>query len=61
MVPVVKFEMLCQELEDALSREKQAENLLYQQSCQLDELSQKLAHSSSQDLQNFKLKEVKSS
>lgn len=58
MVPINKFESLCKELENALNREQQAENILHHQSCQLEELSQKLAQSSTQELQAFKLKEV---
>jgi hypothetical protein len=49
---------LCHELKLALDREKQAQNLLYQQSCQMEDLSKKLAELSSNELKSFKLKEV---
>lgn len=58
-VPKTKFDSLCQELEGALNREKQAQTLLYQQSCQMEELSNKLAEISSNELKSFRLnKEV---
>lgn len=57
-VSAAKFRSLCSELEGALSREKQAQNLLYQQSCQMEDLSKKLAELSSSELKSFKLKEV---
>lgn len=58
MVASDKFEQICKELELSLNREKQAEIILNQQSHQLQELSQKLAEYSNQELQSFKLKEV---
>ena len=57
-VPKIKFDLLCQELEGALNREKQAQNILYQQSCQMEDLSNKLAELSANELKSFKLKEV---
>jgi flagellin-specific chaperone FliS len=41
-VPINKFELICKELEMSLTREQQAEKLLSQQSCQLNDLSQQL-------------------
>lgn len=43
-----------EELERSLAREKQAQNLLYQQSSQMEELSSKLAELSSNELKCFK-------
>ena len=57
MVSHEKFETVCKELENALMREQQAESLLHQQSCQLEDLSSKLAEFSMHELESFKLKE----
>ena len=57
MVSNEKFEALCNELENALLREQQAETLLHHQSSQLEELSTKLAEFSMNELESFKLKE----
>lgn len=57
-ISLEKFESVCKELESALNREKQAEIILSEQSSQLQELSQKLAEYTTDELQSFKLKEV---
>lgn len=55
MVPFNKFDSLCKELENALNREQKAEILLKQQTIQIEEITNKLALISSQELESFKL------
>jgi hypothetical protein len=61
MISLEMFESVCEKLENALDREKQAEIILSEQSSQLQELSQKLAEYTTEEFQCFKLKEVYSS
>jgi hypothetical protein len=58
IIELEKFETVCRELDCSLKREKHAEKILNKQSKQLEELSQKLAISSTNELHLYKSKEV---
>jgi hypothetical protein len=53
-----KFEILCKELDAALKREQRAEHLLNKQNMRLEEMSKKLAKSSTDDMEMIKIKEA---
>lgn len=57
MIPLIKFESVCNELEESLKREEQAQLILNKQSCQLEDLTKRLANTSDQT-EMAKLKNV---
>jgi hypothetical protein len=58
IISMSKFEHLCNELDNSLKREEQAQKLLYQQSSQLEDLTRKIANIANEENQSNKFKEV---